>query len=245
MAGHPAADGRSAMQKLLACGDIALEGQIPWSSNYTFVAQVTLGQANCLAIYKPSRGAQPLYDFDADTLCQRELAAYLLSQFLGWPKIPETVLRDGPLGYGSLQQVIEADLNQSYFELRDRPELIPAFKHLAAFAELVNNADRKGGHVLLGPKGMVWSVDHGLCFHVEPKLRSVIWEYAGQPLGPELRNHLERLVDALGGELGNELTELLSRVEVAALGRRLAVMLARGTHCLPSEERRNVPYPLV
>ena len=233
---------------LLAAGTIELEGQVPWSSNYTFLVTVRSGEDHALAIYKPTRGERPLWDFGEGTLCHREVAAFRLSDALGWPNIPPTVLCDGPYGRGSLQLYIDAEFEEHFFSLRERGGFDPAFREIALFDCLVNNADRKGGHVLLGPDGRIWSIDHGLTFHVEYKVRTVIWDYADEPLTPSLLADLRRTHDLLGlegGALREQLLELLSFEELSSLLRRFQAMIKRGRHPMPLRDWRNVPYPLV
>ena len=165
---------------LLECGDVELEGRLPWSSNATFLATVTSGAEICRAVYKPGRGERPLWDFPHG-LYRREVAAYRLSEALGWGLVPPTVLRDGPLGEGSFQLFIAADFEQHYFTLYEqRPDLHPQLMAMCAFDILANNTDRKSGHVLLGPGDRLWGVDQGLCFSPEFKLRTVIWEFGGR-----------------------------------------------------------------
>ena len=233
---------------LLAHGEIALQGQFPWSSNYTFLVSLSDAASRLLAVYKPTEGERPLWDFDPGSLCRREVAAYLLSQALSWPDIPPVVLRDGPFGVGSVQLFVEADYEQHYFTLRQRPELTPAFQRIALFDHIANNADRKGGHVLLGAEGVIWAIDHGLTFHNEYKLRTVIWEHAGRPIPPEWLAELAELRVTLAAEdapLRQALLQLLSPPEVVALRARLNLLLRRGVFPLPRRDWRNTPYPLV
>lgn len=233
---------------LLAHGEIELQGQFPWSSNYTFLVALGDAASRLLAVYKPAEGERPLWDFDAGSLCRREVAAYLLSQALGWPDIPPVVLRDGPFGLGSMQLFVEADYEQHYFTLRDRPELPPALQRIALFDYVANNADRKGGHVLLGTGGRIWAIDHGLAFHTDYKLRSVIWEHAGQPAPLDCLADLAALRDALADDetpLLQALLQLISLPELTALRARLSLLIRRGVFPLPRRDWRNTPYPLV
>ena len=235
---------------LLTHGDLALEGQVPWSSNYAFIATVRGADMRSLVVYKPSRGARPLWDFAADTLCRREVAAYLLSQFLGWPDIPPVVLRDGPYGFGSVQLYVDADLEQHFFTMRDNTTYSDAFQRISLFDYLVNNADRKGGHVLQGtqPEARVWAIDHGLTFHSDYKLRTVIWDYAGQQIPDNCLEALQSLYDALSlGEASAQrsLSALLDPDEVTAVRERTSILLRHGFFPHPKRDWRNVPYPLV
>jgi uncharacterized repeat protein (TIGR03843 family) len=164
----------------LVVGDLELLGLLPGSTNYAFLARATTGGEELLTVYKPRRGETPLWDFPRGTLCQREVAAYVLSRELGWPNIPATVLREGPEGIGSVQRFVAFDPEQHYFTLEGTRE--DDFRRIALFDLVVNNADRKGGHCLLSPDGTIWVIDHGVCFHEEPKLRTVIWSFVGEPI---------------------------------------------------------------
>lgn len=233
---------------LLLEGEIVSHGLVPWGSNYTFLVTVRGVGGEVLAIYKPSRGERPLWDFPVGTLCRREVAAYLLSRYLGWPDIPPVVLREGPYGPGSVQLFVSSDAEEHYFTLRDRPEYRRAFQRIALFDALVNNADRKGGHVLKGLEGQIWAIDHGLTFHVEHKLRTVIWEYAGQPLPQDCLANLRALQEALESSespLRVALSQLINAEEIDALRRRLEVRLRQGIFPHPRRDWRNVPYPLI
>src|SRR5712691_10814787 len=168
---------------------------MPNASNYTFLSEVADPERTVLAVYKPRDGETPLWDFPEGTLCRREVAAYVLSRSLGWPSIPPTVLREGPHGPGSVQQFIRFDPTEHFFTLRETR--LDDFRAVAAFDVVVNNADRKGGHCLLGEDGTIWLIDHGVCFAVEPKLRTVIWDFAGDPLPESLCRDLGRLEQEL------------------------------------------------
>jgi uncharacterized repeat protein (TIGR03843 family) len=177
---------------LLTRGDITLKGRLPRSSNATFLAEVALGPARALAVYKPERGERPLWDFPPG-LFKRELAAYHLSEALGWDLVPLTIRREGPYGDGSLQAFVHADFAQHYFTLYEDPAHHARLRRLCAFDVVANNADRKSGHCLLGADGAVYAIDNGLCFNVEPKLRTVIWEFAGEPLPADVVAGLRKL----------------------------------------------------
>ena len=160
-AGNPTSDFVGELSTVkFADGEMEVEGLVPWSSNYTCLVTVEDADLKAMAIYKPCYGERPLLDFDEGTLCRREVAAYLLSQLLGWPDIPPVILRDGPHGPGSVQLFIDADLEEHYFTLRGQPEHDRAFRRVALFDYVANNADRKGGHVLRGTDGTVWSRIH-------------------------------------------------------------------------------------
>lgn len=225
----------------LAGGTIEVAGQFLWGSNYTFLVRVRGEAGEIPAVYKPSRGERTLWDFPPQTLAAREVAAYLVSRELGWDLVPPTVLReDGPAGPGSLQQYVEADPERHYFTFSpsEKSRLIPA----AAFDVLINNADRKGGHVLLGPDDHLWLIDHGVCFHAEDKLRTVIWDFAGQAIPDRvlanLRDFRERLEKDPG--LGGVLRALLDPEELEALAARADRLLASGVFPHPRPGR---PYP--
>jgi uncharacterized repeat protein (TIGR03843 family) len=210
---------------------------MPWSSNGTYLATVTLGDACVAAIYKPGRMERPLWDFP-DGLYRREIAAYELSEALGWNFVPPTVgVTDGPLGDGSLQLFVDADFEQHYFTLLEEEQHHRALKRMALFDVLANNADRKGGHCLIDASGRIWGIDHGLCFHVQPKLRTVIWDFAGEEIDDEDAEGISRLIDS---DLEQRLGGLLHPEEIRSLRSRGRRLVERGT--LP-EPRSDRPYP--
>lgn len=224
---------------LLRTGEVELLGLMPGASNFTFLVEVCGGGESTLAVYKPRRGEAPLWDFPDGTLCRREVAAHVLATALGWPSVPPTVLRDGPHGVGSMQLFVHADFEEHYFTLRE--SRADDFMPVAAFDVLANNADRKGGHCLLGPDGRIWLVDHGVCFAVEPKLRTVIWDFAGSPVPAPLLADVGRVVASLrGGPLRRELLALLAPDEVDAVAARGERLVEAGTFPLPGRGR---PYP--
>ncbi|MGH2597017.1 MAG: SCO1664 family protein [Actinomycetota bacterium] len=223
----------------LLSGELELLGLLPNSSNYTFLAKATAGEDQVLAVYKPQRGETPLWDFPEGTLCRREVAAYVVARELGWPSIPPTVLRNGPEGLGSVQLFVEFDTSQHYFTLEGTRR--DEFRRIALFDVVVNNADRKGGHCLLSPDGTIWVVDHGVCFSDEPKLRTVIWEHAGEPIPRELLAALRRFRDGLAnGPVRAELSDLLSVEELTALDARIDAVVRVGVFPEPGPGR---PYP--
>lgn len=231
--------------RLLMRGRVELVGQILNSSNFTFLTRVDDGDLEAFAVYKPQRGESPLWDFPRGTLCLRETAAYVVSRVLGWPLIPPTVLRDGPYGVGALQLYVDADPEATYFSLRAGrlADLLP----VALFDLLANNADRKGGHLLLDAAGGIWAIDNALTFHVEPKLRTVIWDFAGKPIPEEYLENLRHLRDHLArrSHLRRTLERLLAEEEIAALRKRLTALLRDATFPLPDPTRRQVPWPVV
>src|SRR5690242_4069138 len=188
-------------------GDLELHGRVMPASNATFVG--VLGDLR--VIYKPQAGERPLWDFPDGTLAAREVAAYAVSELLGWELVPRTVMRDGPLGIGALSQFHDHDPEQHYFELLNGREDV--FRRFAAFDAVINNTDRKGGHVLLDEHGHVWGIDHGTCFHVHPKLRTVIWEFAGETLPDAIATDLGCLLDRVAGGGALQLTSLLAPIE--------------------------------
>jgi hypothetical protein len=230
---------------LLRDGDMEVQGLIPWSSNYTFLARVTRDDLEALVVYKPRRGERPLWDFPAGTLYRRETAAFLISNSLGWNIVPPTVTREGEQGIGMVQLFIEHDPDEHFFTFRD--PWSETLTRIALFDVLVNNADRKGGHCLRDSAGNIWAIDHGICFHHEPKLRTVIWEPAGQEILPHLLDDLRALQTKLqdGCELMNQLMSLLSGQELSALRRRLARLVRTGAFPLPPPGRRHVPWPMI
>jgi uncharacterized repeat protein (TIGR03843 family) len=231
---------------LLAQGEMDVQGMLPWSSNYTLLATVRADGLQGLAVYKPRRGERPLWDFPRGTLCQREVAAYLLSAALGWSLVPPTVLRDGPYGVGSVQLFIDADQEAHLFTMQKEGSFEATIEQLAAFDALANNADRKSGHCLRGNDGRLWAIDHGICFHADQKLRTVLWDYAGQPLRPDILADLRELRGLLrsGGALVETFENLLAPDEMRALRRRLDRLVETGRHPDPGPGR-NTPWPPV
>ena len=231
--------------ELLAGGGIEVLGLLPYASNYTMLAKVSGAGGEALAVYKPRRGERPLWDFTPGSLAAREVAAYLVSEAAGWGIVPPTVLRrDAPLGEGSLQLFVPHDPERHCLVImEERMEELACF---AAFDAVANNADRKAGHVLEGAGEKLWGVDHGLTFHVEPKLRTVIWAFADRPLGAQLIAGLELLEDRLSGArgLGAELAALLSPLEAEATRARVRALLKSGRFPPPGVDRP-LPWPLV
>lgn len=229
-------------------GLMELQGLMPWSSNYTFLVSLDqlADQTKLLAIYKPCQGERPLWDFPDGTLCRREFASYLVSQALGWPSIPPTVLRDGPHGPGSVQLFIDAEYEAHYFNMRDDSGFTDEFRRVALFDFIVNNADRKGGHCLKAKDGRLWVIDHGLTFHTDFKLRTVIWEFCEEAIPTALLKDLQRLQSQMeaSSEFCQILTCFISTREIQALKKRLDRLIASGR--LPElHPGRNIPYPPV
>lgn len=225
-------------------GNVISIQRIPWSSNYTFLAELDMGgNPPILAIYKPCDGERPLYDFPDKSLYKREYAAYLLSKFIRWPNIPPTVIRDGPYGIGAMQLFIETDYQITYFDLIGNHE--DQLRKFAVFDLLTNNADRKGGHCLLDGNNNIWSIDHGLTFHHEFKLRTVMVEFWGTEIPNNLITDLRRLSTQfkIKGQIHADLSSLLQESEIIMLEKRLEEILRK--RIIPSlSTSHNVPWPL-
>jgi uncharacterized repeat protein (TIGR03843 family) len=224
--------------QLLTDGHLEIEGRMPNSSNATFLMAV--GDNGTQGIYKPLTGERPLWDFPAG-LYKREVAAYRLSEALGYDIIPPTVVREGPLGEGSLQLFINHDPSLHYFTfLDDRPELHDQLRTMAVFDIVANNTDRKGGHCLLDTQQRVWAIDHGVCFAADFKLRTVIWEFGGEELPQELREVIEPLVESVPLNV----SALLSSDEIFALQERAQWICEGGAFPIDKTGSR-YPWPLV
>jgi hypothetical protein len=233
---------RESLLPILEHGNIDLKGQFLLGSNYTFLVTVKCAGQEVPAVYKPRRGEQSLWDFPEASLAGREVAAYLVSEALGFGFVPLTILRDGPFGPGSLQEYVEHNPNLHYFTFKpaDRARLRP----VALFDLLVNNADRKGGHILLQKRTRKLTlIDHGLCFHSEDKLRTVIWDFAGEEIPPELIYALKSFQRLLHLNLPADLQQYLTPEELAALDMRTEALLASAVFPPPPEDRRAFPYP--
>ena len=224
---------------LLERGTLEVLGLLPRASNFTFLARVRVDQEQMLAVYKPRSGEAPLWDFEEGTLAAREVAAYVVANALGWPWVPPTVLREGPQGTGSVQRFVAFDPSQHYLTMqRARAD---EFRRIALFDLVANNADRKSGHCLLARDGRIFVVDHGVCFHVEPKLRTVIWDFADEPMPEALLEDLRGLGPNLAsGPLRDRLETLLTPAEIDAIQDRVAGLLRSGRFPEPGPGR---PYP--
>lgn len=236
---------RTHILDILLTGEMDMVGLLPWGSNYTFLVNICQDPEEMQAIYKPRKGERPLWDFPRGTLCRRERAAFLVSEALNWHIVPPTVLRDGPHGLGMVQYFVDHDQDRHYFNL-DGP-FKPALQQFALFDVLANNADRKGGHVLLDNSGRLWSIDHGICFHVEYKLRSVIWDFAGEPIPAGMLADLTRLNHLLQAEadpFAVEMADLLSHRELRALRRRTTRLIEQERFPQPGPGR-HYPWPPV
>lgn len=266
---HPVRDDNDAL-RLLRAGELELEGRLADASNTTLRAFLSLDGVTVRCVYKPVRGERPLWDFPDGTLAGREVAAYLVSRATGWDLVPPTVLRDGPLGPGACQLWIDEpedspplvgfvpaeNMPPRWFPIaaaRDeagRRYVLghaddPRLARLAILDAVINNADRKGGHVLLGPDDRVYGVDHGVCFHVDDKLRTVLWGWVGRPLPEEAVDTLRRLARALDDTLSAELAAYLSAAEVARLAVRVRRLLDSGRFPPPPTDWPAVPWPPV
>ncbi len=234
-----APSGAPAPADVLSHGEILVHGRIAGSSNVTLLVTCALEECRLLAVYKPERGERELWDFPPG-LHRREVAARVLDDALGWGLVPETVLREyAPYGTGSMQRVVDEDGRSHYFTLREDTHWLPLLRKLAAFDVVANNADRKSGHVLHA-EGTLWAIDHGLTFHEEPKLRTVIWDFAGDPLAADVAGDLRRLAE----QLPPALAELLSDAELDALAVRVERLLEAGRLPAPGPGRP-YPWPLV
>lgn len=228
------------VKAILQNGDIEPLGRMPWSSNITLLCNVSFEGNALQAIYKPGRGERSLWDFP-DGLYHREVACYRLCEVLRWPLVPPTVLRAGPVGPGSLQLFIQCDFDKHYFDLRDRVDLRFAFQRLVAFDYVVNSTDRKSGHVLLANNTDIWAIDNGLTFHVDFKLRTVLWDFADQDVPKSILADLGKLTVA---QLSSKLSDLLSKEEIVACAER-ARQLADHARFPLDPTGRGWPWPLV
>ena len=229
---------------VLQYGEITIKGEFVWGSNYTFLAEVSQNGDKVLSVYKPSRGERPLWDFPASSLARREAAAYLVSEALGWELVPPTVYRKkAPIGPGSLQLFIDHDPELHYFNLSDtdRQRLRP----VVLFDLLINNADRKGSHLLFDNNHHLWLIDHGICFHAEDKLRTVIWDFAGEPIPERLADDLHNFHQKLEPTttLSKGLQALLNQGEIKALAARAKHLSAMRQFPQPDTEQRSFPWP--
>jgi uncharacterized repeat protein (TIGR03843 family) len=246
MGDEPDTLGFEQAEALLANAEFADCRPLWHSSNYVYLAQLCAdGEQTFAAVYKPLRGESPLWDFP-DGLYRREVAAYRFARLLGWNFIPPTVLRDGPQGPGSLQLFIRHDPEAHFFVQRDNTEMHEQLQRISLFDALANNADRKGGHCLLDEDGRIWGIDHGLCFHEQYKLRSVIWDWAGEEVPEAWLAEVEAagLEIAASTEKAGPFLELISKAERTALLSRFDRLLNRRRFPEPGRER-HYPWPLV
>jgi uncharacterized repeat protein (TIGR03843 family) len=237
---------RAGTLEILRDGVITILGRVIGSSNNALLVTVACPGPEPIeelpAIYKPTAGERPLDDFPDGTLTRREVAAWHVSEASGWDIVPPTVLRDGPFGEGMLQAYVEPDPAVDVVELITTAD--PRLRRMAVLDAAMNNTDRKGGHILPVDGGRhIHGVDHGVCFSTVPKLRTVLWAWRGQPLGPDEISGLERIRRGLDGELGASLRRLLGRSEVRATVRRVDTLLATERFPLPSPTWPAIPWP--
>ncbi|MEU3349266.1 SCO1664 family protein [Streptomyces sp. NPDC006700] len=257
--------------ELLAHGELTVRGRIREASNAALFCTVALDGREASCVYKPVAGERPLWDFPDGTLAAREVAAYEVSEATGWSLVPPTVLRDGPYGEGMVQLWIEAAPEAELLALLDAEEPGPGWRaigfaevgegrtallvhadderlrRLAVLDAVINNADRKGGHLLPTTDGHLYGIDHGVTFNVENKLRTLLWGWAGDPLPPEVLAVLKVLWDALrdGAPLATRLAALITPAELEATRARVTTLLASGTHPEPAGDWPAIPWPPV
>ncbi|MFF3913557.1 SCO1664 family protein [Streptomyces sp. NPDC001852] len=259
----------SAAAELLARGELTVRGRIREASNAALFCTIALDGREATCIYKPVAGERPLWDFPDGTLAGREVAAYEVSEATGWGLVPPTVLRDGPYGEGMCQLWIDVQAEAELLALVDAEEPEPGWKaiglaevgegrtallvhadderlrRLAVLDAVINNADRKGGHLLPTTDGRLYGIDHGVTFNVENKLRTLLWGWAGEPLTTEAVDVLQGLLEGLGGPLGERLTALITPAEIDATRARVEALLTTGVHPEPSGEWPAIPWPPV
>lgn len=264
----------AAVPELLRRGELTVRARLEDASNATLYCVATLEGVSLPCVWKPVAGERPLWDFPDGTLAGREVAAYEVSQALGWDIVPTTVFREGPYGAGMCQLWIDhkraddepepvailpaVDPGPAWKPIahvvvpddqgKEQPALLvhaagDALRRIAVFDAVINNADRKGGHLLPGPAGHVYGIDHGICFHVEDKLRTLLWGWAGEPLPASARAALTSLAEELHGALGVRLGELITPDEVEATRERVRVLLAEGRLPKPDGRRHVIPWP--
>jgi uncharacterized repeat protein (TIGR03843 family) len=260
-AGDPAA------LEVLRCGRLEVQGRLVQASNATLLCSIEYDGLSAECVYKPVRGERPLWDFPDGTLAGREVASYLLSEATGWSLVPPTVLRDGPFGPGMVQLWVDTEDGSELVDLvspwevptgwlsvlraqdhRGDPVVLAHADHerlrlLAVLDVVINNADRKGGHILHTPDGRVLGVDHGVCLNTEIKLRTVLWGWIGERLPEEAIDRLSELRALMEGTLAQELAEHVTPKEVAAVSGRIDRLLGAGVLPAPSGERHAIPWP--
>lgn len=232
----------------LSTGTLEEKGLLPYSSNHSFLVVVSDDELTLPAVYKPQRGENPLWDFEWGTLCKREAAAYVVCRALGWQLVPPTVLREGTRGLGSVQFYIDHDAENHYFTVQDDARFADTLRQLALFDFIVNNADRKSGHCLVGADDRLWAIDHGICFHTEYKLRTVIWEFSGEPIDHELVDDMKafrKQLDDPTQPVAQQLCRLLTEEERKAMLNRLQQLIRKQCYPAPQPQRRNYPWPPV
>jgi uncharacterized repeat protein (TIGR03843 family) len=255
--------------ELLTRGELTVEGRLRAASNAVLYCAVSLGERRAHCVYKPVAGERPLWDFPDGDLASREVAAYLVSEATGWALVPPTVLREGPYGVGMCQLWIDVAETEPLLALVEEDEPGPGWKavveaevgegrtallvhadderlrRMAVLDAVINNADRKGGHLLPTADGRLYGIDHGVTFHTDDKLRTLLWGWAGEPLTEEARAVLGRLATDLAGTLGEALAGLLTPAEVTAVRGRVTALLAGGRHPAPGGGWPAIPWPPV
>lgn len=228
-------------------GVLTVEGQFVIGSNATYLGTIEDAGLKLPVVYKPARGERLLWDFPEGSLARREVAAFLVSTALGWNLVPPTIYRwDGPGGPGSVQLFIEHDTQYHYFNFR--PEHRQWLRPVVLFDMIINNADRKGGHLLIDPNEHLWLIDHGVSFHVEDKLRTVVWDFAGETISPDLLEDMRRFAERLGQpeqRIYRLLSQLLSKMEVHAMHHRIEDLLKSKQYPTATNTRRLYPWPPV
>ncbi|RJQ87654.1 SCO1664 family protein [Amycolatopsis panacis] len=267
MASSPPGPGEPGAAEFVTHGRIDVEGRLVDASNVTLFCAIELDGVTGRVVYKPVSGERPLWDFPDGTLAGREVATAMISSASGLGSIPPTVLRDGPFGPGMVQLWVETTEQEvvdvcapdevpegwrTVLHAHDRfgePAVLahadhPSLRELAALDVVVNNTDRKGGHLLAAADGRVYGVDHGICLHTDPKLRTVLWGWVGEPLPAEVVEKLGKLRAELEGRLGAALGEHLTTFEIRALTERTDLLLAEAVYPEPGDDWRAIPWPL-
>lgn len=237
---------KSAILKALQGASFSIDGEFVWGSNYTFLVNIESKTGSFQAVYKPSEGERPLWDFPTASLAHREVAAYLVSDAIGWNFVPPTVYREnGPYGPGSLQLFVDHDPEYHYFNFTEEDRL--RLKNVVAFDWIINNADRKGSHILVDEHNQFWLIDHGVCFHTDYKLRTVIWDFADEVIPREIIDEIGQFSNELetGVDLNTSLQEHLSQQEVSALLNQTRHLLETGRFPGQESSRRPYPWPLL
>ncbi|MBT95117.1 MAG: hypothetical protein CL431_04015 [Acidimicrobiaceae bacterium] len=226
--------------EILQSSKIEIIGRMAWSSNSTYLVNILDEKTDLQGIYKPTNGERPLWDFPSG-LYRREIASFQVAQLIGWDIIPPTVETDGPFGIGSLQLFIPCDFDVHYFHMLEDPKYHKALQRICLFDFIANSTDRKGGHCLLGSSGRIWGIDNGLTFHIDFKLRTVIWDWAGEMIPEKFLKDIENF---LNSQTGNELLTFLSPQEVDAIFSRATVLLESGR--FPEDPSgTGYPWPII
>jgi len=231
---------------ILLDGQIEIYGQLVLGSNYSFLASIKLGNQEIEVVYKPVKGSYQLWDFDLETLPNRETAAYQISRLLNWNLVPPTVIRsDAPFGLGSLQLFIDHDPEINYFTFNKKYQ--QELKRIVLFDMIINNADRKGSHILRDNRGHLWLIDHGLCFHTDPKLRTVVWDFGGKKISRQLLDDLTITEQKLKMDdmVRQKVSANINQDELRALQQRICGIIEHTVYPYPDENRRSYPWPLV